>query len=155
MRPTIERRKLPATFRAWCELNAPSDIRDDVLNATAARGKRAGRLLKSAPYSKGPRAIGAWRAIMMEVAPVRAGIYSIAWGGDDEQSASYKRVSAWFRNDPCASIVARLAGGGFCEFSMDHFHLDDAVAFDWARDVAKVSPAAIGVLEVDRRAGGR
>jgi len=148
---TDRRRIVAADFPTWLADEAPADLAPLLVAACCGRGKRKGRVLASIPSQKGARVIGAWRALISDLAPMRAGMFAMLWADDDEREA-FDACDAWLRSHPTARNVLRFAGQGFCEFNLAHSRVDER---DLARfaDHVGISPAAFGILERERRSG--
>ena len=93
---------LAADFRTWVIDYAPLDIRAALADATATRGKNAGRLRATAP--KGEAARGAWYAVRHA-----AGISGGEWSTFLAPDPTYARVRHWLESDPRARIVVLMA----------------------------------------------
>jgi len=129
-------------FRTWIQDRAPSDLAPLFAAACASRGKRSGRVLASVPSAKGSDVVGAWRALMSNLAPNRCGAWAMLWA-DDVERETFDRASAWLDSDRTALLALRLAGQGVCEFNLAHMRFDERVAWDWA-DLAGIDSVACG-----------
>lgn len=129
-------------LKEWLEANAPEPIRAAVVAACATKGKNAGRLLSSAPHRAGPEAVGAWRAMMMELCPQRSGFFSIILAAGAERK-SYETVSFWL-DSTIAGRIVRCAGGRPLQYSMFHWHVNPKQLRQLAA-AADIAPEALGV----------
>ncbi len=140
-------------LRSWIACNAPLHIREQLVSACCSRGKRSGRVLASVPTSKGPQAVGAWRAMMAELAASRAGLFALMWATQDEKDSFYA-CEAWMRescffhyNDQLLKLknshIVQLAGGAPLEFNLLHMRAD-----------ADMLRAAADHIEIDADAMG-
>jgi len=138
-----------SNLREWLVSNAPAELADDLAAACCSRGKRAGRVLASVPTSKGPRTVGAWRALMGSLAPTRAGLFAMIWADELEREA-YDAAEVWldsvvtrgvYRYRP--SLVVEMAGGRPFEFHLQHYHTSDE-AIRAAAAAVGIDPAAMG-----------
>lgn len=132
----------PLTLRDWLVSNAPLELRDAVVAATASRGKRRGRILASVPSGKGDAAVGAWRALMVELAPNRCGGFALLWASDEERD-TYRAVQQWLQDEGTALWVVKLAGGAPLEFSLLHMRLKPEGVAALA-DMVDIDPDALG-----------
>ena len=96
------------------------NVSELMLACLCTRGKRKGRVLKSIP-NKSDAVRGAWRALMSELAPTRAGLFALVFAGDEE-IAGFKLVDEALQRDPRLRRAVQIFGQGYCEFNLWQYH---------------------------------